>query len=102
MLLTSCLNMMCNAVVSDSELIDTLGGPSAVAALLGYPKWGTQRVSNWKTRGIPARVKVQRPDLFMSAAAPLVPAVPVAAGRPDSPESNAWPLQAEQEARDAA
>lgn len=50
----------------DSELIDRLGGPSRLAAELGYEKaGGVQRVQNWKVRGIPARVKLQRPDLFL-------------------------------------
>lgn len=51
---------------TDEEIISDLGGPAKVAELLGYDKQGgTQRVSNWITRGIPARVKVERPDLFM-------------------------------------
>lgn len=50
----------------DWALITALGGPSKVAELLGYPKeGGVQRVQNWKGRGIPSRVKLQRPDLFM-------------------------------------
>lgn len=50
----------------DKELIEALGGPAKVAALLGLEKHGgVQRVHNWKTRGIPAAVKVARPDLFM-------------------------------------
>lgn len=52
--------------MDDKTLIDSLGGPAKVAELLGYDKdGGTQRVHNWTTRGIPAHVKVQRPDLFM-------------------------------------
>lgn len=51
----------------DWTLITALGGPVKVAELLGYPKdGGVQRVQNWKYRGIPARVKLQRPDLFVS------------------------------------
>lgn len=50
---------------SDSAIIKALGGPARVAALLGYTKHGTQRVHNWLTRGIPARVKLDRPDLFL-------------------------------------
>ncbi|MFN3375222.1 MAG: hypothetical protein ACK40S_01545, partial [Burkholderiaceae bacterium] len=43
-----------------------LGGPSKVAELLELPKkGGQQRVQNWLVRGIPAQVKVARPDLFM-------------------------------------
>ena len=51
----------------DSTLIDKLGGPAAVAKLLGYGANGTQRVHNWRSRGIPPAVKVERPDLFMGA-----------------------------------
>ena len=52
--------------MKDAELIRQLGGPAAVARLLGLPKeGGVQRVHNWLTRGIPASVKVSRPDLFM-------------------------------------
>lgn len=52
--------------MTDSELIDSLGGAAKVAELLGYDKdGGTQRVHNWTVRGIPAAVKVQFPRLFM-------------------------------------
>lgn len=51
---------------TDEEIIRDLGGPAKVAELLGYDKnGGTQRVQNWIARGIPFRVKVERPDLFM-------------------------------------
>jgi hypothetical protein len=51
---------------TDSQIIKELGGPAKVAELLGYDKHGgTQRVQNWVARGIPPRVKVERPDLFM-------------------------------------
>ncbi len=51
----------------DRALIQELGGPTMVAELMGYDKrdGGVQRVSNWQTRGIPAAVKVERPDLFL-------------------------------------
>lgn len=50
---------------NDKKLIDDLGGPSKVAELLGYDKHGgVQRVQNWTTRGIPPKVRLQRPDLF--------------------------------------
>jgi hypothetical protein len=51
----------------DSALIVRLGGAAAVADMLGYDKakGGVQRVHNWMTRGIPPRVKVERPDLFL-------------------------------------
>lgn len=61
----------------DAQLIADLGGPTKVAELLGYDKarGGVQRVQNWLTRGIPAAVKVERPDLFLRTAgndAPLL------------------------------
>lgn len=50
---------------TDAETIEALGGPAKVAELLGYDKdGGTQRVFNWMSRGIPSKVKLQRPDLF--------------------------------------
>lgn len=52
--------------MTDSQLIDDLGGPAKVAELLGYEKHGgTQRVNNWKSRGIPAKVKLDHPDVFL-------------------------------------
>lgn len=52
---------------SDRELIESLGGPSKVAALLGYDKkpGGVQRVHNWLARGIPAKVKLDYPAIFL-------------------------------------
>lgn len=53
-------------LVEDAKLIDDLGGPSALAERLGYSKsGGPQRVQNWKTRGIPAQVKIDFPDIFL-------------------------------------
>lgn len=50
----------------DWALITALGGPSKVAELLGYHKeGGVQRVQNWRVRGIPSRVKLQFPSLFV-------------------------------------
>lgn len=51
----------------DYERIKVLGGAAKVAELLGFDKarGGVQRVHNWRERGIPAAVKVARPDLFM-------------------------------------
>ena len=52
---------------ADRALIASLGGPTRLAESLGYEKLGgVQRVQNWTVRGIPAAVKVQRPDLFMA------------------------------------
>ena len=71
--------------MTDSELIDALGGPARVAELLGFDKkTGTQRVHNWKSRGIPAEVRLDRPDLFPRRERPAVAVVvgqgPAAAG----------------------
>jgi hypothetical protein len=49
----------------DAELIRALGGPAAVARRLELDCYGTQRVFNWLRRGIPAEVKLDRPDLFL-------------------------------------
>lgn len=56
-------------MTSDADLIDQLGGPSALAQRLGYDKarGGVQRVQNWKKRGIPPGVKLAHPDLFLKA-----------------------------------
>lgn len=52
--------------MNDKQLIDALGGPTRVAELLNYDKpGGVQRVANWLKRGIPASVKLDRPDLFL-------------------------------------
>lgn len=51
--------------MDDATLIDRLGGPTKLAAALGYPvKGGPQRVANWASRGIPPAVKFSRLDLF--------------------------------------
>jgi len=50
----------------DAARIERLGGPARVAELLGYDKQGgTQRVHNWIARGIPPRVKLAHPELFL-------------------------------------
>lgn len=55
---------------TDREIIERLGGPAEVARLLNYEKHnGTQRVHNWMTRGIPAQVKVDHPEIFMAGVA---------------------------------
>jgi hypothetical protein len=56
--------------MNDRQLIERLGGPARLAVLLGYNKraGGVQRVHNWLSRGIPARVKLDRPDLFQEQA----------------------------------
>jgi hypothetical protein len=52
-------------IEQDAELIAKLGGPSALARLLG-PECSKQRVHNWLTRGIPAAVKLRHPELFLT------------------------------------
>ena len=55
--------------MDDKQLIHNLGGPSAVAKMLGYNyKTGTQRVYNWISRGIPAKVKLDNAEIFLGAA----------------------------------
>jgi hypothetical protein len=51
----------------DAELIARLGGPAKLARALGYnTKDGksTQRVNNWRFRGIPEILRYKRPDVF--------------------------------------
>lgn len=54
--------------MTDAERIEALGGPAKVADALGYDKasGGVQRVHNWKARGIPAKVKLQWPAMFLA------------------------------------
>lgn len=53
--------------MDDAQLIKELGGPTKLAELLGYDKasGGVQRVANWATRGIPAKVKLDHPEIFL-------------------------------------
>ena len=62
--------------MSDSALIDKLGGPARVADLIGLTSKGrAQRVHNWRTRGIPAAVRLQHLDVFgLPNATPTPPA----------------------------
>ncbi len=55
----------------DKALIDSLGGPAKVARWLRLDpaKGGVQRVQNWTTRGIPARVRLDHLDVFGPAPA---------------------------------
>lgn len=51
--------------MTDKAIIEKHGGPAKLARKLGFEKHnGTQRVSNWITRGIPPRVKLEHPELF--------------------------------------
>jgi hypothetical protein len=62
--------MVFNMGMNDAELIKQLGGPAKVAALLQFDKTigGVQRVQNWMKRGIPSKVKVDFPHIFMKRA----------------------------------
>ncbi|EXE11395.1 MAG TPA: hypothetical protein DCM33_07150 [Acinetobacter radioresistens] len=55
---------MALSVKADKETILNLGGPAKVAELLGYNS--RQRVQNWMVRGIPSRVKLEYPHLFLN------------------------------------
>jgi hypothetical protein len=62
-----------NTMSDDKKLIEELGGPSKLCELLGYAKHGgVQRVQNWLVRGIPPKVKLERPELFLNRASELV------------------------------
>jgi hypothetical protein len=51
--------------MTDSELIDALGGATALAKRLGLKTPdGARRVHNWRKRGIPAAVKLAYPSLL--------------------------------------
>ena len=53
-------------IESDNRLIAALGGPAAVARLLGLQgRHAVQRVSNWRIRGVPSDVKIQHPEVFL-------------------------------------
>lgn len=55
--------------MNDAETIKSLGGPTAVARLLGLDTPdGSRRVHNWIKRGIPAAIKVKHPEIFLKAA----------------------------------
>ena len=49
---------------ADSKVLTKLGGSTKVARLLGKG-FTPQRINNWFERGIPPRVKVNYPELFM-------------------------------------
>ena len=52
------------SIEADKEILLRLGGSTRVAELLGFKD--KQRVQNWMTRGIPAKVKLQYPHLFLN------------------------------------
>lgn len=52
----------------DADLIDRLGGPSALARALNFGDGGVQRVQNWKYRGIPEIERLRNPEIFAETA----------------------------------
>lgn len=52
--------------MNDKQLIESLGGATKVARLLKYDlaKGGAQKVHNWLSRGIPAKVRLDNLKLF--------------------------------------
>jgi hypothetical protein len=52
------------SIEADKEILLKLGGSTKVAELLGYKD--KQRVQNWMKRGIPSKVKLQYPHLFLN------------------------------------
>lgn len=54
-------------ITADKALLDSLGGPGRVCEILGLEKspGSLSRVCNWMSRGIPSKIKVERPDIFM-------------------------------------
>lgn len=51
------------SIQDDKEIILKLGGSTKVAELLRFEN--KQRVQNWMKRGIPAKVKLEYPHLFL-------------------------------------
>lgn len=49
--------------LNDRKTIEHLGGATKVAVLLGFK---VQRVQNWIDRGIPSKVKLEYPHLFLN------------------------------------
>ena len=57
--------------MTDADLIKYYGGPTKLARRLGFPeKGGVQRVQNWLSRGIPPKIKIQYPNLFLKPPRP--------------------------------
>ncbi|RJL71668.1 hypothetical protein [Acinetobacter radioresistens] len=50
--------------MTDKEIILKLGGPAKVAELIKSKN--RQRIQNWMYRGIPAKVKLEYPHLFLN------------------------------------
>ncbi|AIL33109.1 hypothetical protein IX83_07160 [Basilea psittacipulmonis DSM 24701] len=49
---------------TDKEIIQELGGVKKLVEILGLGYGGYQRVNNWRTRGIPAAIKLEHLDVF--------------------------------------
>ncbi|EKD97690.1 MAG: hypothetical protein ACD_23C00777G0002 [uncultured bacterium] len=63
--------------MTDAEIIETLGGATAVARRLGFKTPdGARRVHNWIKRGIPPRVKLDHAALFKKAATSMKATAP--------------------------
>lgn len=77
---------------NDRKLIEDLGGPTKLADILGYDKHGgVQRIQNWLSRGIPPKVKLQHPGIFLlpRVTASRVPSpTPGPDAEPDRPRRN--------------
>lgn len=52
------------SIEADKEILLKLGGSTKVAELLGFKD--KQRVQNWMKRGIPAKIKLQYPHIFLT------------------------------------
>lgn len=52
------------SIETDKNTLLNLGGSTKVAELLGFKD--KQRVQNWMKRGIPAKVKLEYPHLFLN------------------------------------
>lgn len=63
--------------MTDADIIRALGGPTEVARRLGFTSGGVQRVHNWLQRGIPARIKLEHPALFIARQGSAEPAAPL-------------------------
>ena len=52
--------------MTDDQLIDFHGGPTKLAKKLGWKEGrAVQRIHNWRSRGIPAAVKLKYPAIFL-------------------------------------
>ncbi|MFW1952190.1 hypothetical protein [Acinetobacter beijerinckii] len=57
-----------SSIKKDRELIKKHGGVTALAHSLGY---NVQRVQNWTVRGIPAKERLEHPELLLEGYTPL-------------------------------